>query len=201
MRKILNAYMASYFGAWLNNQNYTGTKSWVTGFTPRLFDDPAHVEHFFAAYPDGLIISVVRNPKNWFPSAFRHNRKIKKDKYGEIRSAMAQWNVSANAAVRNKARYGERVCVLRFEDLIRNTPAVMHYLAERLDIRFDDILLVPTFNRCPIRANTSFDRRVPGILPETLTRHESLKDDDCATIDAMTSDIYQRALDQAVTGF
>ena len=61
---MLDAYFTSYFNAWLDNQNlYTGPKRVVTGFTPRLAMDEGSVERFFAAYPDGTLVSIVRDPR------------------------------------------------------------------------------------------------------------------------------------------
>jgi hypothetical protein len=191
-RRVIDAYMTSYFGAWLNNQNYVGPKAWVTGFTPRLFDDPANAAAFFAAYPDGLLIAVVRDPKDWFPSAARHNLKIKRDKYGDLNRAIAQWRASAQAIARNKQRYGERVRVLRFEELVGDTPGVMRRLSRAMGIRFDEVLLTPTFNRQPIEANTSFGRAPAGILKAAVGRHASLSGEELAAIEALTAEDYRR---------
>jgi hypothetical protein len=198
LRDVFNAYMTSYFGAWLNNQNYYGTKKVVTGFTPRVSDDVCNMERFFSIYPDGRLISIIRNPKNWFPSAFRHNAKIKKDKYGDIRLAIEQWRRSAQGIVRNKSCYAERVCIIRFEDLIRSTGPVMRSLAEFLQVEFDEILLVPTFNRCPIQANTSFENREFGIIQGTLSRHQTLSGKENDIIEEMTGGIYREVLAYAL---
>ena len=90
--------------------------------------------------------------KNWFPSATRH----KLDKYGDIKHALDQWLDSAKSMVQNKKRYGDRVCIISFKDQIQRTEAVMRYLADFLKIRFDDILLMPTFNKTPIKPNTTW---------------------------------------------
>jgi len=194
-REVFDAYMTAFFGAWLNNQNYTGPKRVVTGFTPRLSDDAHNMERFFDAYPDGRLISIVRNPKNWYPSAMRHNAKIKKNKYGEIRQAIEQWLTCARAIVRNKRLFGERVCVIRFEDLVQRTDEVMRSLAAFVEIDFDDSLLIPTFNRCPIQANTSFDTPAVGIVQATLARHQTLSAEDHAIIEELTTEAYHEALD------
>lgn len=198
LRQVFNAYMTSYFAAWLNNQNYFGPKTVVTGFTPRLSDDPSNMDQFFGVYPDGRLISIIRNPKDWFPSAFRHNAKIKRDKYGDIRLAIEQWRTNAQAMVRNKSCFAERVCIIRFEDLIRSTEPVMRSLAAFLQIEFDEILLVPTFNRCPIQANTSFDDRESGIIQSTLVRHQTLTGEESDIIEEMTGETYQAALRYAL---
>ena len=63
---------------------------------------------------------------------------------------------------------------LTFEDLISKTESVMRYLAEFLEIKFEDILLEPTFNKYPIRANTSFEAEQNGIINSTLQRYKTL---------------------------
>ena len=71
-RDVFDAYMTSYFNAWVNNQNRHGSKKFITAFTPRLAFMETNMKSFFKVYPDGRLISVVRDPKNWFPSANRH---------------------------------------------------------------------------------------------------------------------------------
>lgn len=196
-RDVFDAYMTSYFGAWINYQNLYGSKKFITGFTPRLGMVEDSIDSFFEVYPDGRLISSIRDAKNWFPSAHRHTGKD--GKYADIRGALSQWVESAQTMVRNKERYGDRVCIIRFEDLIRDTEAVMRYLAAFLDIDFDDILLTPTFNNSPIAANTSFKIEKPGIMADTLSRYKTLSGEEIEIIDEMTKKQYQMILDIAVT--
>jgi len=198
LRDVFDAYMTSYFGAWLNNQNSTGQKKFVTAFTPRLAMSQDNMETFFKIYPDARMISIVRDPNNWYPSALRHNRKIKKDKYSDIRIALRQWQESTQSAIWNKERFGDRVCIIKFEDLVGNLSLVMHYLAEFLHIEFDPILLTPTFNKSPIRANTSFEDDEVGIVKSTLARHETLSESEIAIIVEMTKEVYYKTLKEAV---
>lgn len=198
LRHVFDAYMTSYFGAWLNNQNSTGQKRFITAFTPRLAMMKANMDSFFEIYPDGRLISIVRNPKNWFPSALRHNVKIKKDKYADIEIALHQWKENAEAMIWTKQKYDQRVCIIRFEDLISDIEAVMRHLAQFLNIEFDNILLTPTFNKSSITANTSFDEEKPGIVKSTLSRHQTLSVKELETIAEMTQDAYQEVLKAAV---
>jgi hypothetical protein len=198
MRDIFNAYMTSYFGAWRNNKNYNGDKKYVTGFTPRLSETKANMEKFFGVYPDGRLISIIRNPKNWFPSALRHNKKIKKDKYSDIQMALDQWNQNTEAMIRNKEQFGENVCIIRFEDLIQKTEAVMRHLSQFLEIEYNKILLLPTFNGTPIPANTSFDENKEGILSNTVDRHKTLSSKESGFIEQQTGDLYDKVLGRAV---
>jgi hypothetical protein len=196
-RDVFNAYMTSYFGAWLNYQNYYGPKKFITGFTPRLAMMRKSIESFFSIYPDGHLISIIRDPKNWFPSAHRHNDK--KRKYKDIEKAARQWIESAQAMVYNKETFGSRVCIIRFEDLVSNTEAVMHHLADFLHIEFNDILLTPTFKNSPIAANTSFKLENSTIVTSTLNRYKTLNPEELKMIDDMTCDEYRRVLSEVVT--
>ena len=86
-RDVLDAYFTSYFNAWLDNQNlYTGPKKAVVGFTPRLAMELDRVERFFAAYPDGLLVSIVRDPRGWYASARRHRKY-----YADLEEAVGLW--------------------------------------------------------------------------------------------------------------
>jgi hypothetical protein len=194
LRDVFDAYMTSYFGAWISNQNANGQKKFVTVFTPRLSALKANMEFFFEIYPDGRLISLVRDPKNWFPSALRHVP----EKYGDLEGALNQWNESALAALWNKERYGDRVCIIKFEDLVSKTEAVMRYLAEFLGIEFDNTLLAPTFNKFPIKAHTSFKVENHGVVDSPLSRYETLSEQEFDTIERMTRETYSRALNEAV---
>jgi hypothetical protein len=190
LRTVLDAYMTSYFGAWLNNQNYNGKKKFVTAFTPRLSMKRENMDIFFKVYPDGRLISLIRDPKNWFPSALRHGPKL----YGDFQLAILHWKESAQAMLQNKKRYSDRICLIRFEDLVTKTEAVMRYLAKFLGIEFEDILLVPTFNKLPIKAHTSFKVENYGILNSTLSRYKTLTGSELDTIKEMTGEIYPLVL-------
>jgi len=194
LRDVFDGYMTSYFGAWLNNQNSYGQKKLITGFTARLAMSSENMESFFAIYPDGRLISIIRDPKNWYPSAIRHKPRVCRG----IRDGVELWKKSAQAMLRNKDRYGDRVCILTFEDLIVKTESVMSYLAELLEIKFEDILLEPTFNKYPIRANTSFEAEKNGIIESTLNRYKTLTSEELKFIESNTKDLYGQVLNSAI---
>ena len=194
LRDVFDGYMTSYFGAWLNNQNSSDPKKYITAFTARLSMEKENMEAFFEIYPDGRLISVIRDPKNWYPSAARHRPSV----YGDIREALSLWEKSARAMLWNKERYGDRVCILTFEDLIGKTESAMRYLAEFLAIKFDDGLLIPTFNKIPIKANTSFDAQEHGIINGTLNRYKTLSNEELELINHMSEDLHRQVLSLAV---
>jgi hypothetical protein len=88
---------------------------------------------------------------------------------------------------------------LTFEDLIGKTDAVMRYLADYLKIEFNEILVTPTFNKFPIKANTSFKAQQHGIIKKTLDRYKTLAQEDMDRIDALTADLYQAVMRRAVS--
>jgi Sulfotransferase family len=193
-RDIYDAYMTSYFGAWLNNSNlHRGIKKFVVGFTPRFAMRRENMTGFFEIYPDGKLISIVRDPKNWYPSAMRHKPNV----YPDVSTAIDQWLASVRATLWSQETFGERVCIIRFEDLIGQTESVMRHLSDFLGIEFDPILLKPTFNRSPIRANTSFEIEKEKIVSSTLYRYQTLKRTELETIISMTAAAYELVLSKA----
>jgi hypothetical protein len=191
-RDVYDAYFTSYFQAWINNINYNGTKKYITAFTPRLASTDVDIRYFFDIYPDGRLISIVRDPKNWFPSAHRH--ETAKNKYADIDSALNQWVENTQSMIRNRKIYLDRMCIIKFEDLVENTRAVMQYLSEFLNIEFAEPLLTPTFNGDPIAANTSFNVENRGIIKSASTRYETLTRHEKTIIDQKTSDVYRQVL-------
>jgi hypothetical protein len=193
-RDVFNGYLTSYFGAWLNNQNYNGPKKFITAFSPRLAMTKENMESFFEVYPDGRLISLIRDPKDWFPSA----TKRWPDSYTDVGRAASEWNESARAMLWNKERYGDRVCLIQFEDLIRKTEGIMRFLAAFLTIEFDDILLVPTFNKFPLKEDTTFKTENHGIVSSLPAEERTLTGQELNTIERMTSETYPLVLKEVV---
>jgi hypothetical protein len=185
-RDIFDAYMTSYFSAWLNNQNYYGPKKFVTAHTMRLATAKENMESFFGVYPDGRLIYLIREPKNWYASA----QKSWPDSYTDVGRAAGEWNESIQAMLWSKEKYGDCVCLIQFEDLVSKTASVMRFLAEFLGVEFDDILLIPTFNKFPVKANTSFKVKDQGTLNSLLSTEKTLTEHEVDTIEKETSEIY-----------
>jgi hypothetical protein len=190
VRDVFDCYFTSYFNAWLDNQNlYSGPKRIVTAFTPRTNLDPDSVERFFAAYPDGALVTLVRDPRAWYGSAVRHRRQ-----YEDLESALELWRASAEAGLAARERYGERTIVLTYEQLVLEPEATMRRLAAQLGISWSPILLEPTFNGRPVRPNSSDAVSEYGVVRERAEAYREVLDADAiARIDALAGDSYQRA--------
>ncbi|MGE5272763.1 MAG: sulfotransferase [Verrucomicrobiota bacterium] len=189
-RDVLDAYFTSYFNAWLDNQNlYAAPKKVVTGFTPQLGVEPGNAERLFAAYPDGTLISIVRDPAAWYESASKY-----RERWVDLDGAIAEWTRSTQAALDAAGRFGDRVLVLTYEQLVLDTEGTMWRVADRIGIERSPALLEPTFNGRPVRANSSGPVSEYGILKERTTAYRrSLDAEAIARIDELARSLYAEA--------
>jgi hypothetical protein len=197
-RDVLDCYFTSYFNAWLDNHNlYTGPKAAVTGFTPRLVMHPESVAGFFADYPEGTLISIVRDPRAWYGSASGYAS----ENYADPEAALELWRRSASSALEASERFGECVLLLTYEQLVSDPEGTMGRVAERIGITMSPELLVPTFNGRPIRANSSDPVGRYGILPERASAYrDSLDPQTVERIEELAGDLYERASAVALAG-
>jgi hypothetical protein len=171
-RQILDAYMTSLFNAWLDNQNLRGAeKRWVVAFSPRRAWGDRR-EKLFELYPDGRLVSILRDPLSWFTSAQG------RDPEADPEALLELWVRSAQEMIEAKDRYGDRVFILRFDELVRQTDKTMRALARFLGIDYDPVLATPTFNGYPVGANSSYEVRTTGVLTDPLERHKELLSDE-----------------------
>jgi hypothetical protein len=196
-RDVLDSYFTSFFNAWLDNQNlYAGPKKIVTAFAPRLNRKPAAVDRLLTVYPDGFLVSVVRDPRGWFASV-----RTQWKRYADVEHALPRWRWSIEAALAAGERYGDRVIMLTYEDLVSRTESTMAALAGRLGIAMSPALLSPTFNGRPIRANSSYAVEGYGVLRNrTRSYRDSLDEETLARVDELAGDLYERARAAALPG-
>ncbi len=194
-RDVLDCYFTSYFNAWLDNHNlYTGPKQVVTGFTPQLVLDLANVERYLEAYPDGTLVSIVRDPRAWYSSAREHRPA----RHAIPDESLRLWCRSARAALDAAERFAGHVLVVVYERLVTETESVMGRLSGRLGIAMSAELLTPTFNCRPIRADSSYEVHEHGVLPDRVDAYRGRLDSSTiARIDELAGDLYERACDAA----
>jgi len=190
-RGILNAYFTSYFNAWLNYAGWSQDKKYVTGFTPRLMQEPSQRKKFWEAYPDGWHIGIVRKPDEWLHSA---EAKSKTNILATNAERIQLWKASANAILHSKRENPDRVIIVLFHALIADTAGVMRYIAEKLSIQYDVKLTTPTFNGDPISSNSSFGTAAPGkIDPEVISRRDQIESGYSHQVDDEAYEIYKLA--------
>ena len=182
-REILDVYMTAYFNGWLDNQNlYGADKRWVTAFAARTTMYPGNVEKIFADYPDGKIISVIREPVSWYASA----AKYRPEDYADLDEAGRLWRECSEAMAAQKRAYPDRVHIIEFNRLLAETEDVMREVAAFLDIEFLPVLTEPTFNGMPIRADSSFAVASHGVLKAPLERRDAVEPDKREKLEELT---------------
>lgn len=192
-RQVLERYLTAFFNAWIDYQGLRDTpKSWVVGFGPRLAWGDSRAR-YWADYPDGRIVSIHRDPRAWYASASVFSRR-----YGKLDEAIALWRRGAEELIAAKADNPERVFALTYERLVTDPEPSMRALAEWLRIKWQPILLDPTFNRQPTVPNSSFRVLETGIRLESLERwREVLDDETVARVEAETLDLDSAVRDAA----
>jgi Sulfotransferase family len=187
-RDVLDCYFTSYFNAWLDNQNlYSGPKRVVTAFAPEMNLRRDSREALFTAYPEGMLVSIVRDPRAWFASARSQGGRDK-----DIEVGMERWRRSVERTLEAIELYGERVVALTYEDLVLETEPTMTRLAERIGISTSPSLLLPTFNGMPIRAN-SLEQVGRGVVPERIDAYrQTLDAATVAQVEELAGDLYDR---------
>jgi hypothetical protein len=58
--------------------------------------------------------------------------------------------------------------------------------------------LMPTFNKYPIRANTSFEAEKDGIISSTLQRYKTLAREELEFIESTSKELYGKVLSVAI---
>ncbi len=157
-RDALDAYATSYFNSWLDYQGlYRSPRSvrYWSCFAARLLSKPGNVAAFFADYPDGKVITVLREPVSWYASARRHSHE-----YADPAAAAELWYESYSRLRDDLEEHEGRYLMLGFEETVEDTEAAMRRVAAFLGIKYRKSMLVPTFNGLPIRSDSSFGARI-----------------------------------------
>lgn len=195
-RDILNCFFTAAFNSWLDYQGLIDNKRWITAFAPRLALEATATENFFQWYSDGRLIQIIRGPQSWFASAKRQRSSVVHDK--DLQQLVNLWKSSAESMLRNKSRFGDRVIILTFEDLIGRTEATMRRLARELSIDYAPSLVEPTFNGRLIAANSSFGIEPLGLVGATLTRGKTLSEDERSLIEYRCAELHHKVLERSL---
>lgn len=188
-RDYFNAYFTSFFNSFENYTNHGCNKKFITAFTPRAIMYEKTVSNFFSIYPDGHIITVVRNPLSWLASATKHDKKYRKD----LNASISIWKKSTKSSIIN-ATSNKNVTLIIFEDFIKDIEFSMLKLSKRLNLNFDKSLLEPTFNGNPVLSDSSF-KASKGIDKSASDRSKFI---DTSKLDAESIEEANRLYEEAV---
>jgi hypothetical protein len=191
-REVIDLYLTAFFNAWIDCQGLREVpKNWVAGFAPRIaWNDSGR--RFFDDYPDGRLISCLRDPRAWYASASRFSHR-----YGDLGDAAALWSRGAMEMAAAKRERPQEVFILTYEALVADPRRVMGAIADWLGLSWHPLLLEPTFNRQPTQPNSSYGLRALGVRTESLNAWKRvLSADVVSTIEAelLTLDAEVRSL-------
>jgi len=209
-RDALDVHFTALFNAWLDNQNlYGGPKRWIAAFRGRL-RTPENLAKFFQDYPEGRHITCVREPRAKLASKLVYvagrggegaadadpdtdDPDAEEQEAGDLPRRIRSWRSATELQIQTKERYGDQVFLLTFENLVTETERTMRAMAEWLEIEFDPILTQPTFNRFPIKANSSYKVGGHGVRREPLENWRSVfSEEEAKTIEDETRDLRER---------
>ena len=187
-RDFFDCYFTSYFNAWLDYRNLAAApKRWVVGFEPAVASSPSRRNAVSGLYPDGRVISIVRDPWSWYASARRWEPR-----WRDREEALLHWRRASNGALKwRRQRSKQAARLLRFDRLLTETEETMRRIAAWLGVDFVPGLLEPTFNGRPIRANSAEEVVQYGVLSDR--RESSVDPETAARIAELAGDLYERA--------
>ncbi len=169
-RAVLDCYFESLFAAWPSGR--VADPHYVVGFVPRTAAKKENVAEFFGDYPDGRLITIMRNPADWFVSLRAHVKKDGVERYSNLDKQMRLWNKMAGAALAYHRMYRRRFLLVSFRELVTDREGTMQRIAQWCGIKFDASLLRQTFTGRPIELNSNFlefPERCPGAVLERHT--------------------------------
>lgn len=190
-REVINAYMTAFFNAWMDYRSEENPrKKFVSAYVARLGQTGDSLDRFFEDYPDGYFLSIIRDPRSWLVSARKHSSS---------HIALDVWERSSQAMLAARARHGERVKIICFEDLILRTEKTMQSFCESIGIKYDECLLSPTFNKIAVPADSEFFCDQYAISRESVEqRRHLLTQSDLKSVEDRAMPIYEKALTLAV---
>jgi sulfotransferase family protein len=173
-RNVLDTYFDTFFRSWHREPN---NPLYVAGFVPRLASRSESVASFFNDYPDGRLVSIIRDPADWFASRRAHT-KLGEVRYGDVREEIALWNQMAARALQYRKDYGDRFLLLSFKELVSDREGTMRRICAWSGIEFHPSLLSQTFDGKLIHPNTNFDDPPERLAEAVLDRKQRLTDDE-----------------------
>jgi hypothetical protein len=187
-RRMLARYATGFFNSWLDYSDLRGSvqKTWLVVRAPNVISLASDPHPFCTLYPDGRVLSVLRDPWTWYASARRWGAR-----WRDLDAAMKSWVRAARAARSWKVELGDSAKVIAFEDLLLDPDKTMRAVARFLKIGDAPSLRAPTLNGMPIRPASSFAESEAGISTDPLQRHAELDPKEVARIEKRAGKFYR----------
>jgi hypothetical protein len=136
-RTVVEALFHATFITW-RNLHRSGSERAFVGFSPMQVLD---VDKFFADFPDGHMIHVVRRPVSAYADSKKRPFPISLERWAWM------WNLCQLAAAAAEQQYPGRFHVLRFEELAGDPESSLGLILDRMGFSWSDTCATPTFNR------------------------------------------------------
>jgi hypothetical protein len=112
-------------------------------------------------FPEAKLLQIVRDPRAVFAS--RRCQLIKRQGgYAKAHRLVREWNESSRQIAKLREHCGKYL-VVRYEDLVRNSRAVMEEVCRFIGIEFQPVLLEPTRAGRQWEGNSAFYTAFSGI--------------------------------------
>jgi hypothetical protein len=171
-RAVIDRYFTALFNAWIDCQGlWEQPKRWLAGFCPRVAWGESR-RRWRADYPDGRLVTVIRDPRGWYASARSH-----KPHYHDLERSLNEWQQGTDEITGAKRESPDQIFITTYERVVADPEAVMRALAAWLGIDWAPSLVNPSFNRHPAPPNSSFDLPAGGIRTESVDRWRVELDD------------------------
>jgi hypothetical protein len=195
-RAVLDTYFDTFFRSWRRDPK---DALYVAGFVPRLASRPQAVAGYFRDFPDGRLVTIIRDPADWFASRRAHT-KNGEVRYSDVREEMALWNQMASLALTYRKEHGDCFLLLSFKELVTDRAATMRRLSAWSGIDFDPSLLSQTFDSKSIYPNTNFDDPPERLTEAVFERKQRLTDEERARAYKLTEGWRQKLQQTGWTG-
>ncbi len=137
---FVEAFFRATFDTWTNFAR-TGNETHYVGYIPPILMD---ADRFFADFPEGQMVHIVRNPFSGFGDTVSRPFPFPLERYCQM------WNVCSMQAKVYEGKYPRRFLTIRYEDLVANPHGTLNELCSKLGLeRFID-KPAPSFNRKPL---------------------------------------------------
>lgn len=103
-------------------------------------DSEQYADVIFDAYPDAVMVHVIRDPRDRYASQAIHRRAAR----GGLGSGVALWLWSLHHGRRNKARHPGRYMIVRYEDLVTRPREVLQQVCTFVGVPFSPAMLEVT---------------------------------------------------------
>ena len=142
----------------------SGREVAITAFIPKFATRADSVQRFATDYPDGRLITILRDPRSWYASS----KVVHYHKAAKLPEAIAEWVGWARRFDELLDSAPVPTMGLLFEDLVLEPEETMRKVAAFIGIEFDDRLLEPSYAGRPVLPNSSFAMPGYGISAEVV---------------------------------